>query len=160
MSDPEPIENVVRKIKKKWEQDKENWSVVSGVDRDGNREMLINQAPNTYWLKMRQITAHNNMAFGKELTNIDDEISKQINGKSAKSISNKEDLLQLFGMVVPSKKDDKVYTMAGTEKVSNEQIHEQKQKIEEKDTDADKLYRLYLRKKWERQQEMRENMYL
>lgn len=160
MTNPEPIEKIIKKIKRKWDQDKEDWHVISGVDKDGNHEMLINQAPHTYWLKMRQITANNTMAFGKELTNIDDEITKQIHGESARTIHNKQDLLQLFGMMVPSKKDNMVYTMAGTEKFSNEHIAQQKVKIEDKESDADKLYRLYLQKKWERQQQLRENMYM
>ena len=159
MSEPEPIEKVIKKIKKKWEKDKEDWSVTSGIDRDGNTEMLINQNPATYWLKMKQESAYSTMAFGKELTNIDDEINKKIDG-SSKSIKNKQDLMGLFGMMVPSKKDEMIYSMAGHTKLSNEMMKEQKDKIEEKETDSDKLYRMYLRKKWQRQQELRENMYM
>jgi Cft2 family RNA processing exonuclease len=160
MADPQPIEKVIKKIKKKWEQDKEGWSVLSGIDRDGNQEMLINQDPHTYWLKMRKITEVNSMAFGKELTNIDDEINKQIYGENPKAIKSKQDLMRIFGLVVPSPKDKSIYTMAGAEKFSNEHVNMQKKKIEEKESNADKLYRLYLRKKWEREQQLRENMYL
>ena len=50
--------------------------------------------------------------------------------------------------------------MAGAEKFSNKHMKAQKEKIEEKESEADKLYRLYLQKKWEREQQLRENMYL
>ena len=37
MSDPEPVDHVMRKIKKKWDNDPNNWSVISNEDKDGNR---------------------------------------------------------------------------------------------------------------------------
>ncbi|MHA1672097.1 MAG: hypothetical protein ACTSYI_00590 [Promethearchaeota archaeon] len=162
MSDPEPIDRIMRKIKKKWDADPEDWSVLGNVDRDGNREMFINQAPNSYWLKMRTVTAHQNMAFGKELRNIDDEINEKVYGSktnnATKPIQSQQDLIQLFGLMVPSKKDI-LYT-AGVERFSPDLAKEQKVLIDEKETDADKIYRLYLRKKWLREHELRENMYL
>ncbi len=162
MSEPEPIDRIMRKIKKKWEADPEGWSVLGNVDRDGNREMFINQAPNSYWLKMRTITAHKNLAFGKELRNIDDEINEKVYGSKAnnatKPIQSQQDLIQLFGLMVPSKKDI-LYT-AGVERFSPDLAKEQKEIINEKETDADKIYRLYLRKKFQREFEFRENMYL
>ena len=57
MVDPKPIDSIIRKIKKKWENDKENWEIISNHDRDGNKEMLITQSPNSYWLKMKTVTA-------------------------------------------------------------------------------------------------------
>ncbi|UYP48276.1 hypothetical protein NEF87_004561 [Candidatus Lokiarchaeum ossiferum] len=161
MSNPEDISVIMKKIKKKWDTDPENWSVLGNVDKDGNREMLISQQPNSYWLKMRTLTSQSNMAYGKELTKIDDEINFKLNeGKKAKSISSKEELLQLFGMMVPdNRKKDLIY-MSGVEKYSPEQMAHQKEKIEEKNPEADKLYRLYLQKKWEREQALREGMYM
>ena len=156
MTDPKPIDQVIRKIKKKWDSDPENWSVLSNIDRDGNREMLISQAPNTYWLKMRAISPISTMTYGRELTNIDDEIDKKLGKTNPKK--SQEELLQLFGMMVPSKKDV-IYT-SGVEKVDPEQVNLQKEKVEEKDPHADRMFRLYLQKKWEREQQLRDNMYL
>lgn len=160
MTEPEPIDKIMRKIKKKWDKDPEGWSVLGNVDRDGNREMFINQAPNSYWLKMRTLTSQSNMAYGKELRNIDDEINEKLLNTSnkPKKLQNKDDLMQIFGMMVPSKKDV-IYT-AGVERFSPDLAKEHKTKIEEKESEADKLYRMYLRKKWLREQELRENMYL
>ena len=161
MADPESIEKTIKKIKKKWDQDQENWSVLSGTDQDGNQELLINQAPNAYWLKMRQITARSSMAMGKELRNIDEDISKNLKEESnLKPIGSEADLLQLFGLVVPSRKDNTIYSMNGAGLYSPDKMNAQKGKIEEKETDADKLYRLYLQKKWAREQALREGMYL
>jgi len=160
MGEPEPIEGVMRKIQRKWENDKEGWSVLGNVDKDGNREMLISQSPNSYWLKMRTINAYSQMALGKELKSIDDEISKEIQGSTnvALPINSQEDLMHIFGMMVPSHKDV-IYT-AGVERFSPKIMNDQKSKVEQKEPEADKLFRLYLRKKWEREQELRENMYL
>ena len=161
MADPDSIEKTIKKIKKKWDQDKENWIVLSGTDRDGNQEFLIDQAPNSYWLKMRKISDRSSMALGKELRNIDEDITKNLMGdRQLKSIQSEADLLQLFGLVVPSRKDNTVYSMNGAGLYSPEKIQAQKAKIEEKETDADKMYRLYLQKKWAREQALREGMYL
>ena len=160
MVDPKPIDSIIRKIKKKWDKDKENWSIISNHDRDGNKEMLITQAPNTYWLKMKTVTARSQMAYGVEIKNLDDEIGKKIktHEKIHGKTNTKQELMQLFGLIVPSKKDI-LYT-AGVEQISPQKVQDQKEKIEEKEKDADKLFRLYLRKKWEREQALREGMYL
>ena len=157
MADPEPIEEIMQKVKRKWDIDKENWSVISNFDKDGNKEMIISQTPNAYWLKMRTISAYNAMAYGKEIRNLDDEIAKE-SKNNANNADSKEKLLQLFGMIVPTRKD-LIYT-TGIEKVSLPEIQSSKMKIEQKEADADKLFRLYLRKKWEREHELRNNMYL
>lgn len=160
MVDPKPIDSIIRKIKKKWDMDKENWSIISNYDRDGNKEMLITQAPNSYWLKMKTITARSQMACGKEIKNLDDEINNNI--KTHEKIHGKtnaqHELKQLFGLIVPSKKDI-LYT-AGVEQISPQKVQNQKDKIEEKEKDADKLFRLYLRRKWEREQALRDGLYL
>jgi hypothetical protein len=161
MSEPEEISTIMKKIKKKWDSDPENWSVLGNVDKDGNREMLISQQPNSYWLKMRTLTSRSNMAYGKQLKNIDHEINQklQINNLS-KPIKSKEELIQLFGMMVPDPRKKDIMYMFGVEKFSPKQMENQKDIIEEKNPDADRLYRLYLRKKWEREQALREGMYL
>ncbi len=160
MVDPKPIDSIIRKIKKKWDVDKENWSILSNHDKDGNKEMLITQAPYSYWLKMKTVTARSQMAYGKEIKNLDEEISKNIetNKKIQGKLNTKQELMQLFGLIVPSKKDI-IYT-AGVEQISPLKVQIQKDKIEEKEKDADKLFRLYLRRKWEREQALREGMYL
>jgi len=160
MVDPEPIDSIIRKIKKKWDADKENWSILSNHDCDGNKEMLITQAPNSYWLKMKTVTARSQMAYGKEIKNLDDEISKKIktHEKTNGKINSQQELMQLFGLIVPSKKDI-LYT-AGVEQISPQKVQNQKEKIEEKEKDSDKLFRLYLRRKWQREQALREGMYL
>ena len=164
MSDPEPIDKIIKKIKKKYDKDSENWSVNSSIDKDGNKEMLISQQPNSYLLKMRALTAKTNMSYGKELKNLDEEINKEIEShtpKNSKKINNKEELLQLFGMMVPinPKKKDVIY-MSGIEHISSNRMNQQKLKIDEKESNADKLFRYYLRKRWEREQALRNSMYL
>ena len=160
MGDTEPIEHIMRKIKRKWDEDKENWKVLSNLDRDGNQEMLISQDPNTYWLKSRTISAHRNMSYGQELTNLDTEIDKKLHGSSSKSssIQSEQDLVHLFGMMVPTKKDI-LYT-GGVALHSPKIAQEQKSRIDEKDPHADAEFRKYLRKKYEREYMQRNGMYL
>lgn len=160
MVDPKPIDSIIRKIKKKWDKDKENWSIFSNYDRDGNKEMFITQAPNSYWLKMKTVTARSKMAYGVEVKNLDEEINKNINTleKTHRKPNSQQELMQLFGLIVPSKKDI-LYT-TGVEQISPQKVQNQKEKIEEKEKDADKLFRLYLRKKWQREQALRDGMYL
>jgi hypothetical protein len=153
----EPIDHVMQKIKKKYDSDQENWSVLGNSDKDGNREMFISQQPNTYWLKMKQINPYSHMALGTELTNIDDEINKNI-GTSGKKINSQQELMQLFGMVTPSKKDV-IYT-AGIERYSPPASNELKNKVEEKEPDADKNFRKALRQKWEKEYFDREGIYM
>ncbi len=161
LTEPEEISKVIKKIKQKWDKDPENWEVLGNVDKDGNREMLITQQPNSYWLKMRTLTANSHLAMGKELKNIDNEIDLKVNGiKKFDSIKSKEQLINLFGMMVPDKSKKDVIYLSGVEKYSPEVVGLQKEKIEEKNPDADRLYRLYLRKKWEREQALRNGMYL
>ena len=109
---------------------------------------------------MENINLTDTFAEFKELKNIDEEINKEIRGSTNVSlpINSNEDLMHLFGLMVPSRKDV-IYT-AGVERFSPKLVAEQKTKIEEKESDADKLFRMYLKKKWEREQELRENMYL
>ena len=160
MVDPEPIDSIIRKIKKKWDSDKENWAILSNHDRDGNKEMLITQAPNSYWLKMKTVTARSQMAYGKEIKNLDDEISVKIKAheKTHGKINSQQELMQLFGLIVPSKKDI-LYT-TGVEQISPQKVQNQKEKIEEKEKDSDKLFRLYLQRKWQREQALKDGMYL
>jgi hypothetical protein len=157
MGDPVEIDHVMHKIKRKYDSDPTNWKVISNEDKDGNREMFISQQPNTYWLKMKQINPYSHMALGTELTNIDDEISKQLHDNS-NSIKSKKDLMQLFGMVTPSKKD--VIFTTGVEHYSPELSNETKKKIEEKDSNADVEFRKKIREKWRKEQVEREGMYL
>jgi hypothetical protein len=155
MSDPEPIGDIMNRMKRKYDQDKHNWNVVSNQDKDGNREMLVNHDPNTWWLKMRQINPLSYLSAGKELHNIDEEINQKI-GKQSKVDPEKE-LLQLFGMMTPTKKDI-IYT-SGIERYSPPLVKDQIQKIEEKNPDLDKNFRQHIRKKWEKEYYDRDALY-
>ncbi len=159
----EPIDKTLRKIKKKWDKDQENWTVFSNIDRDGNREMMINQAPTTWWLKMKQISPYNSMAYGKEIRNIGSEITEKIEESGGKAISKNKDLLKqlgLFAMGVPIPKKEEILYTSGVEMHNPEVVNTQKAEAEEKETDADRLYRKYLREKWKRTQQLRDNMYM
>lgn len=158
MPEADPIDHVLRKMKKKYDQDQDNWSVISNEDKDGNREMFISQQPNTYWLKMRQVNPHSYLSLGTELTNIDDEINKKA-GNSSKPIRSKQELLQLFGMMVPTEKKDIIYA-AGVERFSPSISKDIKEKIEEKNPKADFEFRKKIRQKWEYEHIDKDNLYL
>jgi hypothetical protein len=156
MSEPEPVDKILKKIKKKWEADKENWSILGSTDKEGNEELIISQAPNSYWLKMKSISAHNKMAYGKELKNIDDEIMKN---HLSYPINSQKEMLRLFGMMVPTSKKDVLYT-SGVELHSPVKRDIQVMKIEDKETNADKDFRKYMRNRWRKEQPERDGLYL
>lgn len=162
MNGIEPIDQTLKKIKKRWDDDKEGWYVLSNIDRDGNKEMIIGQEPYSWWLKMRTVTPYEHMAYGKEIRNIGEEINEKIRRKQAKALDPNEQLfkqLGLFAMGVPIPKKQEILFTSGMHLHDPESVNEHKNIVEEKEKDADALYRKYLREKWKRIHQLRDNMY-
>ena len=62
--DTEPLGNIIKGIKKKYDKDKENWKVMGGVDKVGNTDLIISQNPNLWWIKSKAIDlGYPNRAF-------------------------------------------------------------------------------------------------
>ena len=66
-----PISSIVKKIKKKYDEDKEGWQVHGGVDNNYNHDLVISQQPNTWWIKSKPVDPYRSISFGKEFKNVD-----------------------------------------------------------------------------------------
>ena len=110
-----PISNVAKKLKKEYDKDPKDWRIIASKDKDGNSDTLITKKPNAYWLKSKQLSPYSSLSMGSVVRNIDKDIDEEIGKKLSP-----DDMLRLFGMVVPVQKDQNIIA-AGVEKVS--QVH-------------------------------------
>ncbi|MFX1379747.1 MAG: hypothetical protein ACFFA4_11720 [Promethearchaeota archaeon] len=109
-----PIGSVVKKMKKEYDKDRKNWRVIGSNDREGNLDTIITKKPNIYWLKSKQLSPYSALSMGTVVRNLDKDIDEKIGIKMSSN-----DMLRLFGMIVPIKKDQNVIA-TGIEKYSQE----------------------------------------
>lgn len=106
------IQSVVKKMKKDYDKDPKDWRVIGAKDKHGNTDTFIAKKPNAYWLKSKQLSPFSALSMGTIVKKIDQEIDEQI-GKTL----TQEEMLRLFGMVVPIKADKSIIA-TGIEKYS------------------------------------------
>ena len=106
------IQSVVKKMKKDYDKDPKDWRVIGAKDKHGNTDTFIAKKPNAYWLKSKQLSPFSALSMGTIVKKIDKEIDEQI-GKTV----TQEEMLRLFGMVVPIKADKSIIA-TGIEKYS------------------------------------------
>ena len=123
-----PISKIVKKMKKEYDRDSKDWSVIGSKDDQGNTDTFINKKPNLYWLKSKQLSPYSALSMGTVVRNIDKDIDEKIGKKMSP-----DDMLRFFGMVVPIKKDQNVIA-SGIEKYSQNHGNHLKQIIKEKDS--------------------------
>ena len=128
MADFDAMNEIMKKIKRKYDKDPENWNVAGGTDQDGNHDMFFHQAPDTYWLKSKQISPYQYLSLGSELKNIDMEIQNKIGNPSGQSA---QDLLRMFGMAVPTEKKEMILA-SGLEYHSQPFANQIKSNVDEK----------------------------
>ncbi|MFW9828513.1 MAG: hypothetical protein ACFFEY_13060 [Candidatus Thorarchaeota archaeon] len=109
-----PVSSIVKKMKKEYDKDKKDWRVIGSNDKDGNLDTIITKKPNAYWLKSKQLSPYSALSMGTIVRNLD----KDIDEKVGKRMSSK-DMLRLFGMIVPIKKDQNIIA-SGIEKYSQD----------------------------------------
>ncbi len=107
-----PISDLVKKMKKEYDKDPKEWSLIGSKDEQGNSDTFIQKKPNAYWLKSKMLSPYSALSMGTIVRKIDQDIDEKIGKKLTQ-----EDMLRLFGMVVPVKKDKSVVA-AGIEKFS------------------------------------------
>ena len=123
-----PVSSIVKKMKKNYDRDPKDWRVIGSKDKDGNLDTFITKKPDAYWLKSKQLGPYSSLSMGSYVRNID----KDIDSKGGKKLSP-EDMLRLFGIVVPIKKDQNVVA-AGIEKYSQQHGDYLKKVIGERDS--------------------------
>ena len=110
-----PIQNIMKKMKKEYDNDPKDWRVIGSKDKQGNSDTFIGNKPNTFWLKSKMLSPYSALSMGTVVRNIDKEIDEKVGTKMSSN-----DMLRFFGMVVPINKE-KSLTAAGIEKYS--QVH-------------------------------------
>jgi hypothetical protein len=109
-----PVSSIVKKMKKEYDKDKKDWRIIGSNDKDGNLDTIITKKPNAFWLKSKQLSPYSALSMGTIVRNLDKDIDEKV-GKRMSS----NDMLRLFGMIVPIKKDQNIIA-SGIEKYSQD----------------------------------------
>jgi hypothetical protein len=152
-----PIGRTIKRIKREYDEDSEDWRVIGGNDGYGNRDMFVQHAPNTWWLKSKAITPHSNLTVCKQVRNIDDEITNR--GAGFNESDAQQELHRLFGMMVPVSNEEAIVTH-GIERQSPPLAEDLRQKIEERDRELPRRMRRNLDSSFRKHFPMRDNMYM
>lgn len=149
-----PIGSVMKKLKKEFDKDKNDWRVLGSKDKDGNVDTIISKKPNHYWLKSKQLSPFSALSMGTVVRNLDRDIDESIGRKMSQN-----DMLQFFGMVVPIKKD-KSLIASGIGKYSQEKGDYIKKVIGERDSNLGYQLRHRLDQEFTKKHAQRKNLYI
>ncbi len=149
-----PIGNVVKKMKKEYDKDPKDWRVISSQDKEGNTDTFINKKPNAFWLKSKMLSPYSALSMGTVVRNID----KDIDDKIGKNMSP-DDMLRLFGMIVPIKSDESIIT-TGIEKYSQNHGDYLKKIINEQNSNLDYVMSKKLDDEFSKKHPQRKNLYI
>ena len=157
-----PISSIVKKIKKKYDEDKEGWQVQGGVDNQHNHDLIISQKPNTWWLKSKPIDPLRSISFGKEFKNVDlTDLDQEIASETNQALKNKkkEAFHSLFGMSVPVS-DQELINAMGIARVAPNEMKTLKQRVDEKYPNSEVNLKKKVKKKWKKEYPQRDNIFL
>jgi len=149
-----PVSSVVKKMKKEYDKNPKDWRVIGSRDDDGNLDTFITKKPNAYWLKSKQLGPYSSLSMGSYIRNID----RDIDSKVGKKLSPDE-MLRLFGMVVPIKKDQNVVA-AGIEKYSQQHGNYLKKIIGERDSNIGHQMVRRIDEEFTKKHPQRKNLYI
>jgi hypothetical protein len=149
-----PISHIAKKMKKRYDKDPKGWKVVGTKDSDGNNDTFITKKPNTYWLKSKQLSPFSSLSMGSVVRNIDRDIDEEIGQKMSK-----EDMLRLFGMVVPLKKNKNIIA-SGIEKYSKTHGGHIKKVINERSPNLNFQLAKRIDERFTKKHPQRKNLYL
>ncbi|MBN2154575.1 MAG: hypothetical protein JW776_00840 [Candidatus Lokiarchaeota archaeon] len=160
-SEIKPLSSIIKKIKKKYDQDKEGWQVHGGVDDQFNHDLIISQKPSTFWLKSKPIDPYRSISFGKELKNIDlTDLDQKIASEStSKMMKKNETFHSMFGMSVPISEQELINAM-GIARIAPQEMKTLKQRVQEKYPSSEKKLREKVKKKWQKNYPQRDNIFL
>ena len=149
-----PIRSVVKKMKKDYDKDPKDWKIIGAKDKDGNNDTFITKKPNAYWLKSKQLSPFTALSMGTIVKKIDQEIDEQT-GKTL----TPEDMLRLFGIVVPVKTDKSIIA-SGIEKFSQSHGDYLKKLISEQNVNLGYQMAKRIDKEFTRKYPQRKNLYI
>lgn len=149
-----PVKSVMKKIKKEYDKDSKDWRVISSNDKEGNLDTFITKKPDAYWLKSKMLNPYSSISMGSVVRNID----KDIDEKVGKKLSS-NDMLRLFGMIVPIKKDQNIMA-AGIEKYSQEHGDHLKKVIKEREPNIGYQMAKKVDEEFTKKHPQRKNLYI
>jgi hypothetical protein len=149
-----PISSVVKKMKKEYDKDPKEWRVIGSSDKDGNLDTFITKKPNAFWLKSKQLSPYSALSMGTVVRDLDKDIDEKI-GKNM----SPNDMLRLFGMVVPIKKEKHVIA-TGIEKYSQEHGNYLKKIISERDPNVGPMLGRRVDKEFSKRHPQRRGLYI
>jgi hypothetical protein len=151
-----PIKPIIKKLKKEYDKDPSDWSVIGSKDDHGNTDTFIIKKPNTYWLKSKMLSPYSSLTMGSVVRNIDRDIEEEA-GKG-KSLSPDE-IFRLFGMVVPIKKDKNIVA-AGIEKYSQQRGNYLKKIVGERNSNLEYQMAKRIDEEFTKKHPLRKNLYI
>lgn len=149
-----PIKHIIKKMKKEYDKDPKHWRVIGSKDKKGNYDTFITKKPDAYWLKSKQLSPFSALSMGTYVRKIDQDIDNKIGKKLAP-----DEMLRLFGMVVPIKKDQNIVA-AGIEKYSQQHGDYLKKIINEKNSNLGHQMAKRIDKEFSKKHPQRDGLYL
>ncbi len=151
-----PIKPIIKKLKKEYDKDPTDWRVIGSKDEHGNTDTFITKKPNAYWLKSKMLSPYSSLSMGSIIRNIDRDIDESLGiGKNL----SPNDLLRLFGMIVPIKKDQNIVA-TGIEKYSQTHGDYLKKIISERDANLEYQMVRKIDSEFIKKYPQRKNMYI
>ncbi len=151
-----PIKPIIKKLKKEYDKDPNDWSVIGSRDDQGNTDTFITKKPNAYWLKSKMLSPYSSLTMGSVVRNIDRDIEEEV--RKGKPLSPDE-MLRLFGMVVPIKKDQNIVA-AGIEKYSQPHGNYLKEIIGERESNLEYQMVKRIDEEFTKKHPLRKNLYI
>ncbi|MHA1490915.1 MAG: hypothetical protein ACTSRI_14875 [Promethearchaeota archaeon] len=148
------IRSIVKNLKKEYDKDPKDWSVIGSTDDQGNYDTFINKKPNSYWLKSKQLSPYSALSMGSIIRNIDKDIDEQIGKKLSPN-----DMLQFFGMIIPIKKDQSIIA-SGIEKFSQQHGDHLKKIINERDSNIEHSMAKRIDEEFTKKYPLRKGLYM
>ncbi len=153
MDNIEPVGKMLKRIKRRFDNDPENWHVVAGVDNLGNKDLFIGQQPNLWQIKSKPLSPFTSVAMGTQARRLDDEINERI------GIQQPSDISQLFGMLVPINKEETIIA-SGIENFSKNKTRMLKKRMKETEANSQKKLKKAVEDEFAKQHPERKNMFI
>ena len=151
-----PIKPIIKKLKKEYDKDPNDWRVIASKDEHGNTDTFITKKPNAYWLKSKMLSPYSSLSMGSIVRNIDRDIDESLGfGKNL----SPDEMLRLFGMIVPIKKDQNIVA-AGIEKYSQTDGDFLKKIVNERDANLGPQMVKRIDEEFTKKHPQRKNLYI
>ena len=149
-----PINSVIKKMKKEYDNDPKDWRVIGSNDDQGNYDTFITKKPNAFWLKSKQLSPYSALSMGTVVRNLDKDIDEKVGKKMSPN-----DMLRLFGMIVPIKNNKNIIA-SGIEKYSQEHGTYLKKLVSERDPNVGPALGRRIDKEFTKKHPQRRGLYI